>query len=213
MNGPRVLSFLVLTIVFMGLCTAAYLTWATPRIYYIVVTVGETQPHTSVLDFLRDLVAVLVAKPRTATTNATEPTYITVPATLDEVDDVWDFVEYANAHKDEVNTHLSALAQELGVELPEGNYAVFVEVVRENGEAVYLTVHYSNGKFEGITYGWEPYPGETVVAKITRVKEEFLIKCFKLLMEGKYEELNDEVVHGYFAKSYIIEEVSEEIVG
>ncbi|RLC85993.1 MAG: hypothetical protein DRJ03_10070 [Chloroflexi bacterium] len=199
---------LLISVVVLATCTTAYLMWSSPRIYYIAVTVGTTEPHSGIFDFVRDLFAPLFTRPRVATANATMPTTTTKPMTLDDVDDVWDFVEYANAHKSEINSHLAALAEEMGVDLPEGSYAVYVEVVRKNGEAVYLTLHYADGRFEGITYGWSAEPGEKVIAKITHVKEEFLIKCFKLLMEGKYEELNDEAIHGYFAKSYILEEVN-----
>jgi len=202
-----ILLLLISVILIAGFSTA-YMMWMTPREYYIAVTVGVTEPHTSVLDFARDLLGYIFSTPRTAKTNATTPSAVTTPTTYEDIEDVWQFVNYANVHKEEISTKLHELADQMGVELPEGDYAVFVQVVRPGGEAVYITLHYSDGKFTGITEGWQAARNETVVAKITHVKEEFLVKCFKLLMEGDYEELNDEAVHGYFAKSYIIEEVN-----
>lgn len=204
-NG--ILLLLISTILIAGFAST-YIIWTTPRTYYVAVTVGTTQPHTSVLDFARDILGYIFSAPRSVKSNATTPAVVTTPSSYEDVEDVWDFMAYANAHKDEINTKLQELAAEMGVELPQGDYAVYVEVVRPNGEAVYITLHYSDGEFTGVEEGWQAAPNETVVAKITHVKEEFLIKCFKLLMGGEYEELNDEAVHGYFAKSYIIEEIN-----
>lgn len=202
-----ILLLLISTILVAGISTA-YMIWAAPRTYYLTVTVGTTKPHTSILDFARDILGYIFATPRNPTTNATAPTMVTSPSSYEDIEDVWQFKEYVNTHEDEINTKLHELVEQIGVELPEGDYAVFVQVVRPNGEAVYLTFHYSDGKFTGVEEGWQASPSETVVAKITHVKEEFLVKCFKLLMSGEYEELNDEAVHGYFTKSYIIEEVN-----
>jgi len=202
-----IFALLISTILVAGFAST-YIMWATPRTYYITVTVGTTRPHTSVLDFARDVLSYIISTPRAAKSNATTPTVVTSPTTYEDIEDVWQFVNYVNAHKDEINDKLHELADKMDVELPEGNYAVFVQVVRPDGSAVYLTFHYSDGRFTGVEEGWQTRSGETVVAKITHVKEEFLVKCFKLLMEGDYEELNDEAVHGYFAKSYIIEEVN-----
>jgi len=202
-----IIGLLVTTILVAGFAST-YIMWSSPREYYIAITIGVTEPHTSVLDFARDILGYIFSTPRAATDNATTPTVVTSPTTYKDIEDVWQFIEYANEHKDEINTKLHELASEMGVDLPSGSYAVFVQVVRPGGEAVYLTFHYSDGKFTGVDEGWSANEGETVVAKITHVKEEFLIKCFKLLMSGEYEELNDEAVHGYFAKSYIIEEVN-----
>lgn len=208
MYRNAIFAILIMAIL-LGSFMTAYLMWQSPRAYYIAITVGVTRPQTSPFEFFRDLFGYIFARPRVPEVNATKPVLAAkTPMSYEEVEDVWQFIDYVNAHESEINAKLQELAARYGVELPKGDYAVFVQVVRPGGEAVYLTFHYSDGKFTRVEEGWHAYPNETVVAKITHVKEEFLIRCFKLLMEGKYEQLNDEAVHGYFAKSYVIEEIN-----
>jgi len=123
------------------------------------------------------------------------PRQVTAPATVDEIDNIYELVAYCNAHPELVNRKIEEAANQYGYTVPSVTCQAQLTTTGKSG-TVETTWFFVRGKFQKIEYGLK---GSNVKAKIIS-DESFAVSEMKLFLKGSFETARVKAEEGYGSK-------------
>ncbi|MCD6241507.1 hypothetical protein J7K27_08385 [Candidatus Bathyarchaeota archaeon] len=160
-----------------------------------VYTVGAWNPF-EILKWI----GKLASQPEYSTPGEpTSPKAVAPPATVDDIDNIFELVAYCNAHPDLVNKRIQEAAEHYDYQIPKVTCQARVTTTGKSG-TVQTTWFFKDGKFQKIEYGFK---GTNVKAEVVS-DESFAVTEVKLFLKGQFEQAENLAKEGYGTKYRVL---------